>query len=76
MALLFLRVTQRKINKMRKTAVRMEDSGSYLMVMAIMMLIVIIMKKRCMTHTWMISFHNVGFLCTTSSTAVNLIVLF
>ena len=27
-------------------------------------------------HTWKISFHNFGFLCTTSPTAVNLIVCF
>ena len=50
MALLFLRVTQMKINKMRKTAVRMEDSGSYLMliimIMMLMVMTMIMMKKR------------------------------
>ena len=41
-ACLFLRVTHTKIRRMRKMAVRMEDSGSYLKIM-IMMIVALVM---------------------------------
>ena len=42
-ACLFLRVTHTKIRRMRKMAVRMEDSGSYLKIMMIMMIVALVM---------------------------------
>ena len=42
-ACLFLRVTHTKIRRMRKMAVRMEDSGSYLKILMIMMIVALVM---------------------------------
>ena len=42
-ACLFLRVTHTKIRRMRKMAVRMEDSGSYLKIMMITMIVALVM---------------------------------
>ena len=49
MARLFLSVTQRRMRKIRKTAVRMEDRGSYLMTITMKILvkmIMVLMKMR------------------------------
>ena len=42
-ACLFLRVTHTKIRRMRNMAVRMEDSGSYLKIIMIMMIVALVM---------------------------------
>ena len=42
-ACLFLRVTHTKIRRIRKMAVRMEDSGSYLKIMMITMIVALVM---------------------------------